>query len=222
MWTLIVFTRWPEPGRTKTRLIPAFGADGAARIHRQMIAHTVRAARALPCDASVAVALADAPAHVAMTELFDAGWRTFAQDGEDLGQRMAGAIDFALSDAPDCDRVILVGVDCPDYSAALFSDAAQALLQNDVVFAPTEDGGYGLVGVNRRCWNHDIRHAIFSGIAWGGTDVMTVTESRLRQLIGSKRESSIRVAKLPTIWDIDTPTDVARAVSVGVLKENEI
>jgi hypothetical protein len=36
---LIVFTRFPEAGKTKTRLIPALGAKGAARLQRQMTEH---------------------------------------------------------------------------------------------------------------------------------------------------------------------------------------
>ena len=38
---LILFTRAPEAGRAKTRLIPALGADGAADLHRQMTLHTL-------------------------------------------------------------------------------------------------------------------------------------------------------------------------------------
>lgn len=33
---LIIFTRYPEPGKTKTRLIPVVGEIGAANLHRQM------------------------------------------------------------------------------------------------------------------------------------------------------------------------------------------
>ncbi|MHB1014079.1 MAG: DUF2064 domain-containing protein, partial [Desulfurivibrionaceae bacterium] len=33
---LILFTRYPEPGRTKTRLIPDLGAQGAAALQRRM------------------------------------------------------------------------------------------------------------------------------------------------------------------------------------------
>jgi len=41
---LIVFTRFPEPGKTKTRLIPALGAKGAARLQRQMTEHIIATA----------------------------------------------------------------------------------------------------------------------------------------------------------------------------------
>ena len=38
---LILFTRFPTPGLTKTRLIPALGAEGAADLQRQMTEHTL-------------------------------------------------------------------------------------------------------------------------------------------------------------------------------------
>jgi glycosyltransferase A (GT-A) superfamily protein (DUF2064 family) len=38
---LIIFTRYPEPGKTKTRLIPLLGAEGAARFQRQMTEQTL-------------------------------------------------------------------------------------------------------------------------------------------------------------------------------------
>jgi len=38
---LIIFTRYPEPGKTKTRLIPLLGAEGAARLQRQMTEQTL-------------------------------------------------------------------------------------------------------------------------------------------------------------------------------------
>ncbi len=39
--TLILFTRYPRAGRTKTRLIPRLGADGAAQLQREMTEHTL-------------------------------------------------------------------------------------------------------------------------------------------------------------------------------------
>ena len=38
---LIIFTRYPEPGTTKTRLIPQLGAEGAAELQRQMTEHII-------------------------------------------------------------------------------------------------------------------------------------------------------------------------------------
>ena len=41
---LIVFTRFPEPGKVKTRLIGRLGAAGAADLHRALTAHALASA----------------------------------------------------------------------------------------------------------------------------------------------------------------------------------
>ena len=45
---VIVFTRYPEPGKAKTRLIPALGPEGAADLHRAMTRHVLACAGSLP------------------------------------------------------------------------------------------------------------------------------------------------------------------------------
>jgi glycosyltransferase A (GT-A) superfamily protein (DUF2064 family) len=42
---LIIFTRYPEPHKTKTRFIPTLGPEGAARLQREMTLHTLDKAR---------------------------------------------------------------------------------------------------------------------------------------------------------------------------------
>jgi hypothetical protein len=46
---IAVYARSPEPGRVKTRLIPALGAEGAARLYRAMAEQCIASAcAALP------------------------------------------------------------------------------------------------------------------------------------------------------------------------------
>ena len=52
---LIIFTRFPAPGRSKTRLIPALGQAGAADLHRQMTEHLMGKAVHLSAVRSVAL-----------------------------------------------------------------------------------------------------------------------------------------------------------------------
>ncbi|RMF92015.1 MAG: hypothetical protein D6734_13210, partial [Candidatus Schekmanbacteria bacterium] len=42
---LIIFTRFPVAGETKTRLIPAVGAEGAAKLHKKMAERVIASAR---------------------------------------------------------------------------------------------------------------------------------------------------------------------------------
>lgn len=215
-WTLVIFTRWPEPGRTKTRLIPRYGTEGAARIHRALLAHTISAAAALPPHAQVVVALADAPQDASTASWLERGWAVVPQQGVDLGDRMGHAVELAFRRQPSVQRVVLAGVDCPDYSAALFVEAAERLTTDDCVFAPTEDGGYGLVGVRRSAWDCAFRAALFSEIAWGSDSVMATTLARLRPT-SAAHDRRPSYSLLKTIWDVDTPFDVERALNGGWL-----
>ena len=45
---VIVFARAPVPGATKTRLIPALGPAGAARLHERLVRHVL--AEAIAAD----------------------------------------------------------------------------------------------------------------------------------------------------------------------------
>ncbi len=212
-FALVIFTRWPEPGRTKTRLIPEFGADGAADIHRQLIDRTFAAARDLTESTQVLVALADAASADVSSINASASWPIIAQHGDDLGERMANAINEAFERCPSAESVVLIGVDCPDYSAALFRDAAAVLNVNDTVFAPAEDGGYGLVGVAHRAWQPALRRALFSGLDWGSSSVMQQTQIRLNAVA-----PQATLALLPVLWDIDHPADVHRAIRLRQLR----
>src|ERR1051325_6158451 len=91
---LILFTRFPEAGRVKTRLIPALGAAGAAALHRRLTLRTVRTARtacqALGADFQICY---DGGSDRQMRHWLGAHWQMRRQEGTDLGQRMANAFE---------------------------------------------------------------------------------------------------------------------------------
>jgi len=189
---VIVMAKAPRAGLAKTRLAPALGADGAARLAHRLLDHALAQALAAglgPVELCAAPSAAD-PA-------FDA-WRRlplqWADQGDgDLGARMARALARAL----DTDgRALLIGTDAPALDAAALRAAAEALVSHDAVFVPALDGGYALVGVTRAA------DALFDGIAWSTPRVMAATRERLRALAWTR-------AELPPVADIDEPADLA-------------
>ena len=192
---VVVFARAPRAGATKTRLIPALGAEGAARLHARMVEHAVRTA----ADASVGpVTLACAPdaAHPLFSALAEeTGCALETQAPGDLGARMHAALSAALRTAP---AAILIGSDCPSLTAACLADAAARLLAgDDVVLGPALDGGYVLVGCRQP------RPALFRDIPWGGPEVLARSRDRLR-------EAGLRWSELAARGDIDEPGDLVR------------
>jgi uncharacterized protein len=199
-FAIAVFSRPPIAGATKTRLIPALGAEAAARLHRQLLERTVRTAHAT--GATVILQVTDAPGHDAFAALAARyGCAIALQHGEDLGARMLHALEAMLARH---DRALLIGSDCAVHTPQSLQAAADALAAHDMVFTPAEDGGYVLVGA------HNVAPAAFSQIAWGTGEVMAQTRQRLAACRCTWRE-------MPTLWDIDEPADVQRAQSCGLL-----
>jgi rSAM/selenodomain-associated transferase 1 len=202
---LIVFAKAPEPGRAKTRLIPALGADGAAALAARLLAHAVgqaaEAARALaPAPAgSATLALCTTPdtVHPAFATLAREHALTLTAQGDgDLGARMDRALTRALQGH---DAALLIGTDAPALDAAVLQRAAAALAGapgHDAVFVPALDGGYALVGLRRAA------PMLFADIDWGSARVMAQTRERARA-------AGLRWAELPPLADIDVPADLA-------------
>lgn len=191
---LILFTRYPEPGTTKTRLIGALGADGAAELHRRMTELAVDAGRELRASNGTAVQIR----YIGGDDLRMRQWlgndmQYAAQIGHDLGQRM----DSAFKDGFDqgCDRIVVMGSDCPGLTAGILEKAFQALDDHCVVLGPAADGGYYLIGLKQRL------PGVFREIPWGTGTVLEKTRSVLSSL-------GVSCAMLDKLSDVDTPGDL--------------
>ncbi|MDP2869386.1 TIGR04282 family arsenosugar biosynthesis glycosyltransferase [Methyloversatilis sp.] len=199
--TVLVFARAPEAGRTKTRLIPLLGADGAARISAQLTQRALRVA----VDAAIGpVELWCAPdcSHDFFERCRDRyGVSLHAQSGGDIGARMAQAFDDVLRRHA---RAVLIGADAVSLQPADLRAADVALRSRDAVFAPAEDGGYLLVGLRVR------QAAVFEGIAWGSAGVWSQTLAVIDRL-------GLHAQTLATGYDLDRPDDYRRAVAEGLL-----
>jgi uncharacterized protein len=203
-FALLIFTREPVPGRTKTRLIPAHGAAGAAQIHTQLLLRTLRTG--LDATKTVVVYAADTLSTPYFSQLkTHLPFTLKQQTGADLGARMAQAL---LHELRTHERVLLVGADCAVHSAEGLQAAAHALGSHDMVFTPAEDGGYVLVGARRAAASR--LGAAFGGVSWGTAQVMAQTRERLAA-------AALSHAEMPTLWDIDEPADVERALAAGLL-----
>ena len=189
---VLVFAKAPVAGYAKTRLMPALGADGAARLAGRLLRHAVQQA----CAARVGpVQLCCAPdaGHPAFAALAQAHGVSLAAQGDgDLGARMARALRGALGRHG---RALLIGTDAPGLDAAYLRQAAALLAGHDAVFGPATDGGYTLVGLSRPA------DTLFDGIAWSTAQVMAQTRERLRA-------AGLSHAELAPLPDIDGPGDL--------------
>ncbi|HMI40429.1 MAG TPA: TIGR04282 family arsenosugar biosynthesis glycosyltransferase [Sphingomicrobium sp.] len=188
---ILVFAREPIAGRAKTRLIPALGEEGAARLARIMLGHALIEAAAANLGP---VELVGDP-HPDEWEAAVTGVATSAQVGAGLGERMGNAVERALIHD---ERVIVTGTDCPGLDATRIAEAAGALGSHDVAIIPATDGGYVLIGFAR------FDPAIFAGVEWGGDGVLAATLANIQAL-------GWTVWQGEPLADIDEPEDLKHA-----------
>lgn len=198
--TLIVFARAPVAGRCKTRLIPQYGARGAAHIHRQLLRRTLQTA----CSAGVSVELWCAPDtrhgffHACRRQF---GVRLKRQARGDLGRKMALALKHRMANGP----TVVIGTDCAALSRKDLLAAFAALKPgNDYVLQPAADGGYVLIGARISA------PAVLRGVDWSSGRELAQTRARLARL-------GLHWAELPVLWDVDHPRDVKWARHQGLL-----
>ena len=183
------------PGQVNTRLIPALGEVGAAKLHRNMLEQKLQLATDNKI-ASVDLYCSPDKDHPYFRQILSRfSIDLHIQVGTDLGERMAHALQQALSNHR---QAVLIGTDCPPLDHLYMIEAFQALAEGaDAVIGPAIDGGYILLGLSR------FSHRIFEDIDWGEKSVFSQTISRLRQLAFSYVE-------LKTLWDVDHPEDLIR------------
>jgi len=190
---LIIFSKAPEAGQVKTRLIPALGIEGATRLHKEMLEQKLRLVSENQIAATDLYCSPDHqhPYFQQVTSSLNLDLHT--QSGEDLGQRMANALQTALNTHT---MAVIIGSDSPPLDLAYIKAAFQALEQgSDAVIGPAIDGGYVLLGSRR------FSNKLFACMNWGTDRVLTQTRERLQQLDYSWIE-------LDPLWDIDRPEDL--------------
>ncbi len=191
---LIIFSRYPEAGKTKTRMIPVLGREGAAKLQRQMTEHTLSQAKKLhsyrPLKLEVHFTGGD---RNLMQEWLGRDVTYYQQESGDLGRRMSSAISRAF--AAGMAKVIIIGTDCPAVNPSILTEAFNALKRQNLVLGPAEDGGYYLIGLN-----YPIPQ-LFNQIQWGTARVLAQTKNIANKL-------GLTVHYLPVLADVDRPEDL--------------
>jgi rSAM/selenodomain-associated transferase 2/rSAM/selenodomain-associated transferase 1 len=191
---LIVFTRFPTPGTTKTRMIPKLGSEGAADLQRKMTEHTLAIARAVRDnnDVSLSVYYTDSEQEDMKSWLGDDLDYNIQAEG-DLGDRLNSAFSNSLSNSAR--NAVIIGTDCPDITPTIIANAFEALNDSDVVLGPANDGGYYLIGLNHPC------PQLLKDVPWGSENTFKSTAMNAADL-------SLSLHRLEPLSDVDYPKDL--------------
>lgn len=185
---VVIFARRPQLGRVKTRLADDIGPVETLRFYRATLN---RVARRLSAGGGWATWIGITPDDtLGQDRLYPKGVSRLAQGGGDLGQRMANCLaGFGPNPA------VIVGSDIPDLDRRHVAAAFDKLRRNELVFGPSGDGGYWLVGAGQgaRVGN------LFADVRWSTEHALSDTLENVR--------SGVRVAMLDPLADIDNGDD---------------
>lgn len=201
---LIIFTRVPIEGHTKTRLEDFLSKKDIVLFHKNLIKRLIGDVKSQEWDLEVHVTPFE---KLNILKEFLPNERYKAQADANLFEKMEIAIDTALK---TYDKVAIIGSDIYDISAKDIKNAFDALDDNDIVFNPSSDGGYSLVASKI---NID-----------GKLNIDFINKSMiLDETI--KNSNSSRIKCLRIIDDIDTKEDLLYnyfGKNVEFLSEDEI
>lgn len=191
---IIVFVKYPAPGRVKTRLAETLGEELAASLYSHFVKDILEH---LTNITYADVRICYDPAH---SEAEYAQWlggkeQYLPQQGSDIGERMKHAMQKAYADGYS--RVVLMGSDIPDFPPELLKKTVLDLGSNDAVIGPALDGGYFLIGFREDAFFPEV----FDAIPWSTEHVFQPTLERMF-------ERDLNVQILPEWHDIDTIWDV--------------
>lgn len=194
---LVVMARYPEAGKTKTRLARTIGHDETVRLYRAFLTDLAQRFAGQSCDLHWAYTPAEVDYHAFVATLapaFAQHMRCFPQQGADLGARLLNAFKWTYE--RQFERTIVTGSDSPQISLAIIAHAREALDEADVVLGPALDGGYYLIAM---CKPYDV----FSSIPMSTSVV-------LQRTIELAERQGLSVRLLEPLFDIDELPDLLR------------
>jgi rSAM/selenodomain-associated transferase 1 len=184
-----IVCRNPESGRVKTRLIPALGEEGARTLYRAFLQDLGARFQGQPYDLLWAYTPEGGPPPVGLTPGL-----ALVQQGPDLGHRLLHL--FRWAEVAGYTATIVISSDVPHLPREVVEAGFAALMATDVVLAPSEDGGYHLVGMRRP-------HDIFTMVPMSTPLVREQTEA-----VAAERGLSLHL--LAADFDVDLPEDLPR------------
>ena len=193
MRRLLIFVKYPTPGRVKTRLAASVGNRAASEIARACTELTLE--RLMPFREEAILCVDPPDALTATASWLGSDWSLRPQQGTTLGERLMEATGHAF--ARGASRVVVMGTDSPWLKPHDLEVAFDVLERSPLTMGPTEDGGYYLIGLSRPA------PSLFDGIPWSTTSVYTETMAQASRL-------GMSVQSLPLGYDLDRAEDVQR------------
>jgi len=189
---LVLMSKAPIPGKTKTRLQSHLKPEECAELHRAFLKDISAKLKNINIKhKTLDLFLSYTPegSENLFSDLIGDDFKLILQTGKDLGARMYNSITEVHNQSSK--PVIITGTDLPSLPAEIITEAVAALKEKDVVIGPAVDGGYYLIGMQTPL------PFLFTCKEWGSDSVLVKT-------INSASEHNLKIHFLPEWYDIDT------------------
>jgi len=187
---LYVIARAPRPGFAKTRLGRSIGHERAIILYRAFLRDLAARFSASPFALAWYVTPPDAWPEI--SSLTGETGRVLFQGEGDLTWRQRELFREAASRGEE--RTVLIASDSPHLTVEIIEEAFRCLDRQDIVFGPTYDGGYYLIGMRGY---HDVLQGMPMSV---GTE--------LDGIVARARLSGLSVGLLETTFDVDVVEDI--------------
>jgi rSAM/selenodomain-associated transferase 1 len=205
---VIIFAKFPQKGKVKTRLAKDKGEDFATEFYRICAENIFSEVLKLSKSIFTPIIFCYGKSEVEMVS----GWagKEFIVepqiDGE-LGVRMSASFRKIFS--KDFSKAVIIGTDVPDINSNLINAAAAKLDEHDIVIGPSYDGGYYLLGMKR------LLPEIFKDIEWSTSLVLQKTLDKIKSL-------NLKVELLDELIDIDTEQELNNWMNSSIDLSNPV
>jgi len=190
---LILFTRIPIAGMTKTRLMPLLSSEDCRLLHRAFLHDIHLTLQRVDSKFDLVVYYTPDGDISQLEELLPSANAFLPQNGKTLGSKMHNAItDMVGFGYKKC---LLMGSDIPLLTPKAINEAFYLLDDRDIVLCPTTDGGYYLIGMKEVC-----------------PEVFSLDEYGLSDVLDKTIKAAVRAGKSYALGeptrDIDEPEDL--------------
>ncbi len=190
---VILFVKYPEKGKVKSRLAQDLDEDFVLRLYQCMVLDTIDMLKRL--NVPFRICYYPLAALEEMKTWLGRAYVYAPQAGDHLGERMERAFSRVFSEGVD--QALLIGSDIPGLTAAMMDGAFRSFASHDAVIGPANDGGYYLIGFKKNTFYP----GIFHDMIWSTKTVFRMTIERLHS-------ASLSVQILPECIDVDTKEDL--------------
>jgi len=183
---LMVFIKDSSKYPVKTRLKTSIGKNKSIWVYNQILKKTALVLKNIKTD----IAVFHYNSIISKNPFKNFSKWNKIQIGENLGKKISNAFNWGFEKGYK--KIIIIGSDLWDLNEEIINTGFIELNKNKVVIGPSIDGGYYLLGLNKKM------PKIFEGIKWGTQSVLAETLKLL------EHEPYI----LPELNDIDTFEDL--------------